>query len=200
MEAHISSTPLILTSCEPLPRKAYARGGSSSFSATSLISLRQRRSKASQLVPARNSMMLTLSYVAHSSSISFLNEQVTPCSCQVQARGPRANTTFVSASLGPDSLSETGFVIVRPTLQLKSHDDIFAAGDVIEWKEQKQGAKASAHGVLAAGNILAFLNKGKLKEYKGATEMILLSNGKVGRWFSICSMPHHLLTVCIWDF
>ena len=120
-----------------------------------------------------------MSYVSYSLEISFLGEQVTPRSWQVQARGPRANTAFVSEALGPDSLSETGFVLVRPTLQLKSHDNIFAAGDVIEWKEQKQSTKAGSHGALAAGNILAFLNKKKLKEYKGSTEMIVLSNGKV---------------------
>lgn len=62
---------------------------------------------------------------------------------------------------------------------MTDYDNIFAAGDVIDWKEQKQSAKSSAHGVLAAANILAFLNKGSLKPYKGATEMIVITNGKV---------------------
>jgi len=105
---------------------------------------------------------------------------------------------FVSAALGPDSLSETGFVLVRPTLQLKSHDDIFAAGDVIEWKEQKQSSKASTHGALAAGNILAFLTKGKLKPYKGSTEMIVLSNGKVSCWFKLCAFNASSRSECLY--
>lgn len=96
----------------------------------------------------------------------------------VQASGPRPNTSFVAASLGADSLSDSGFILVRPTLQLKSHDDIFAAGDVIEWKEQKQSIKAAAHGDLVAKNILAFLKKGTLKPYKGSYEIIVVTNGK----------------------
>ncbi|KAG6827503.1 hypothetical protein H0H92_011523 [Tricholoma furcatifolium] len=96
----------------------------------------------------------------------------------IQTRGPRANTAFVSEALGPASLSSTGLIKVRPTLQLADHDNIFAAGDVIDWKEQKQSAKAAPHGVLVAANVLAFLNKKPLKPYKGAIEMIVITNGK----------------------
>jgi len=96
----------------------------------------------------------------------------------VQARGPRPNTEFVSASIGGASLSERGLIRVRPTLQLADHNDIFAAGDVIEWKEQKQAAKSSVHGLLVGANIQAYLTGGKLKNYKGSTEMIVLTNGK----------------------
>ncbi|KAF5379373.1 hypothetical protein D9615_006582 [Tricholomella constricta] len=96
----------------------------------------------------------------------------------VQTRGPRPNNDFVSASLGKDSLSERGLIKIRPTLQLANYDNIFAAGDVIEWKEQKQAAKSSIHGALAGGNIQAFLNNGAMKPYKGTTEMIVVTNGK----------------------
>lgn len=85
----------------------------------------------------------------------------------------------MSAALGAASLSDQDLIRVRPTLQLVDHDDIFAAGDVIDWKEQKQSAKSTAHGALVGANIAAFLNKGKLKPYTGATEMIVLTNGKV---------------------
>ncbi|RDB27682.1 Apoptosis-inducing factor B [Hypsizygus marmoreus] len=98
----------------------------------------------------------------------------------VQSRGPRPNTEFVAAALGEDSLSPLGLIRVKPTLQLKDHDNIFAAGDVIDWNEQKQAAKSSGHGLLVAANIQALLNKGALKPYKGATEMIVLTNGKDG--------------------
>jgi NADH dehydrogenase FAD-containing subunit len=77
------------------------------------------------------------------------------------------------------ALNDTGLIRVRPTLQLADYDDIFAAGDVIDWKEQKQSAKSSAHGLLIGANIQAKLNGGKLKDYKGSTEMIVLTNGKV---------------------
>lgn len=98
---------------------------------------------------------------------------------QVQTRGPSPNTGFVSDSIGAASLSDRDLIRVRPTLQLQDYSHIFAGGDVIEWKEQKQAAKASPHGVLIAGNIMALLNGGKLKDYKGAMEMIVATNGKV---------------------
>lgn len=98
----------------------------------------------------------------------------------VQTRGPGPNTAFVSASIGSAALSERHLIRVRPTLQLQDYRNIFAGGDVIEWKEQKQAAKAGPHGTLIGNNILALLNGGKLKDYKGALEMILATNGKSG--------------------
>ncbi|KAG6909523.1 hypothetical protein DXG01_017080 [Tephrocybe rancida] len=115
----------------------------------------------------------------------------------VQTRGPRPNTAFVSEALGPASLSSLGLIKVRPTLQLSEYDNIFAAGDVIDWKEQKQAAKSSVHGVLVGANIQAFLNKVPLKPYKGSTEMIVITNGKASpslpdlekMWILIISLP-----------
>ncbi|KAG6844175.1 hypothetical protein H0H87_009145 [Tephrocybe sp. NHM501043] len=97
----------------------------------------------------------------------------------IQTRGPRPNTAIVSAALGDASLSSLGLIKVRPTLQLVEHNNIFAAGDVIDWKEQKQSAKSSVHGLLVAANIQALLNNKTLKPYKGSTEMIVITNGKV---------------------
>ncbi|KAG6844176.1 hypothetical protein H0H87_009146 [Tephrocybe sp. NHM501043] len=96
----------------------------------------------------------------------------------IQTRGPRPNTAIVSAALGDASLSSVGLIKVRPTLQLVEHNNIFAAGDVIDWKEQKQSIKASAHGRLVAANIQALLNNKALKPYQGSTEMIVITNGK----------------------
>jgi NADH dehydrogenase FAD-containing subunit len=98
---------------------------------------------------------------------------------QIQTRGPTPNTAFVAESLGAAALSDRDLIRVRETLQLQDHDNIFAAGDVIEWKEQKQAAKASPEGALAGANVLAYLNGGKMKPYKGAFEMIVATNGKV---------------------
>lgn len=98
---------------------------------------------------------------------------------QVQTRGPVPNTAFVAESLGASALSDRDLIRVLPTLQLQEHPSIFAAGDVIEWKEQKQAAKSSAQGVLVGGNVLAYLSGGKMVPYKGKFEMIIATNGKV---------------------
>ncbi|KAF9527239.1 hypothetical protein CPB83DRAFT_856608 [Crepidotus variabilis] len=94
--------------------------------------------------------------------------------------GSKPNTEIFK-TLGADALNESGFVRVQPTLQLVNHPRIFAAGDVIEWKEEKQLMKAMAHAPIIAQNVLAMVNgTNKLKPYKTSMEMIVLTNGKGG--------------------
>ena len=98
---------------------------------------------------------------------------------QVLTTGPRPNTGFVS-TLGSDTLSDRGFVKVRPTLQLLHHSNIYAAGDVIDWDEQKQAAKAAGQvGVVVANILSALAGQKPTAQYKGSLEMIAITNGKV---------------------
>lgn len=68
-------------------------------------------------------------------------------------RGPRPNTDFIS-TLGPDTLTDRGTVKVQPTLQLLHYPTIYAAGDVIDWNEQKQAVKGYWHAAVVVANIL----------------------------------------------
>jgi len=71
-------------------------------------------------------------------------------------------------------------VKVLPTLQLQNHPRIFAGGDIIEWKEQKQAAKAPNHASVIAKNAFALLEKNKPKvKYMGSPELIAVSFGRV---------------------
>ncbi|KAG9225181.1 hypothetical protein CCMSSC00406_0007408 [Pleurotus cornucopiae] len=94
-------------------------------------------------------------------------------------RGGRPNTEFIK-SLGPDVLTPGGLVKVRPTLQLAAYDDIFAGGDILDVKEQKQYAKALTHASVLAANILASISStnSKLKPYKCSAELIVITIGK----------------------
>ncbi|KAJ2932783.1 hypothetical protein H1R20_g4313, partial [Candolleomyces eurysporus] len=103
----------------------------------------------------------------------------------IPTRGGRPNTAFISASLGPNALTSTGHIKVQPTLQLTGHPQIFAGGDAIEWKEQKQAGKAGWHAPIIVKNILNVLTKGAettegLVVYKGSPEMIITTVGRSG--------------------
>jgi NADH dehydrogenase FAD-containing subunit len=84
-------------------------------------------------------------------------------------------------SLGSGVLTPRGQIKIEKTFQLPSHPNIYAIGDVIDWAEQKQAAKAAKHAQIAAANILAQLNDGAPKKnYSGQPELIIITNGKVG--------------------
>ena len=100
---------------------------------------------------------------------------------QLQARGPKPITSFIKASLGDDILTQSGYVKVRPTLQLQLHPNIFAVGDIIDWDEQKQAAKAFNHAAVAAKNIVSLtLGQDPSMSYSGSVELIMITLGKVG--------------------
>jgi len=84
-------------------------------------------------------------------------------------------------SLGSENLTPSGHIKVSATLQVKGHPRIFALGDAIEWEEQKQAGKIAGHASVVAANVLVTLGVGKkgLVEYKGAKELIFITNGKV---------------------
>ncbi|KZS91692.1 FAD/NAD-P-binding domain-containing protein [Sistotremastrum niveocremeum HHB9708] len=98
----------------------------------------------------------------------------------VPTRGGRPNTEFIK-SLGTKALTPYGRVNVKPTLQVEGETNVFAAGDVIEYKEQKQVAKAAGHAPVIIENVIALLSgSSPSKEYKGSMEAILVTNGKNG--------------------
>jgi len=94
---------------------------------------------------------------------------------------------------------------VKPTLELVDHPRIFAMGDIIDWKEEKQAMKAMGHKSIVANNVLSVLDqKLALKNYKGTYEIILLSNGRVSPPLDIwrrssiyfVRMGDHRISVC----
>ncbi|KAI0088426.1 FAD/NAD-P-binding domain-containing protein [Irpex rosettiformis] len=96
----------------------------------------------------------------------------------VPAFGTRPNTAFIE-SLGSGVLTETGTVKIKPTFELLHHSGIFAIGDIIEWKEAKQAAKAPKHATIATTNLISFLSgQPQTANYGGQPEMIVIPVGK----------------------
>ncbi|KAJ3771369.1 hypothetical protein FB446DRAFT_645393 [Lentinula raphanica] len=93
--------------------------------------------------------------------------------------GMRPNTAYLPSDL----LSPSGHVKVLPTFQLVAHPDVFAIGDMIDWDERKSASKiVHAHAPKTAQNVLLYLHLMASREsakYKGSTEMIMISDGKL---------------------
>ncbi len=77
--------------------------------------------------------------------------------CQVNCAGQRPASRLV-ADLSPVSISETGQVRVRPTMQIAddSLPNVYACGDVAEIGARNPNARSALRqGAVAADNVLA---------------------------------------------
>ncbi|TFY77916.1 hypothetical protein EWM64_g6094 [Hericium alpestre] len=141
------------------------------------------RTKAEQGMRTRNIDIVFGDYVDDfdaKGSITTRKGQKLEGDLVVPTYGARPASEFV-ASLGSDTLTDRGHAKVRSTLQLRAFDNIFAAGDILDWKEQKQLAKCRGHAAVIVANVLSILGgAAPAKEYKGSIEMILVTNGKNG--------------------
>ncbi|KAJ3522702.1 hypothetical protein NMY22_g11776 [Coprinellus aureogranulatus] len=109
--------------------------------------------------------------------------KVIPADLVIPTRGPQPNTAFIASSLGPDVLTASGHIKVKPTMQLPDYPHIFAAGDAIEWEEQKSARKAWSHAQVVWANLVTLLsnpNATALKTYRGSSEALPLTNGRNG--------------------
>ncbi|KAF8804855.1 FAD/NAD(P)-binding domain-containing protein [Phlegmacium glaucopus] len=119
-------------------------------------------------------------YLSASATVKTKNGVTVDADLIVATRGNRPNTAFLS-SLGSDVLTPSGHVKVESSLQVKGLPGVFAAGDIIDWKEVKQVGKYGGHASTITSNIKNFLNgTPSTTSYKSMFEAIVLTNGKDG--------------------
>jgi NADH dehydrogenase FAD-containing subunit len=95
----------------------------------------------------------------------------------VSTRGGRPNTEFLAGS--GITITEQGRVKAEDTLQAKGFPNIFIAGDILDFDEQKQLAKYAGHAAVIVPNLLAVLaGQAPPKKYKKQAELILVTLGK----------------------
>lgn len=96
----------------------------------------------------------------------------------VPARGGKMNTDFIK-TLGENVLWSNGCVRINPVFQMIYNKRIYAAGDVIEWEEQKQYVKALTHADMIARNVIDTIKREDATHiYRGSKESISLTLGE----------------------
>ncbi|PFH45970.1 hypothetical protein AMATHDRAFT_157112 [Amanita thiersii Skay4041] len=113
-------------------------------------------------------------------TIKTRNGEVVLADLVVPCGGAEMNTEFIG-TLGEGTLWSSKCVRIDTAFRLLHHKRIFAAGDVIEWEEQKQLCKAYTHAEMVSKNVMAALRKeDPAAIYKGSAEIMCLSMGQTG--------------------
>ncbi|KKY25734.1 putative mercuric reductase [Phaeomoniella chlamydospora] len=88
------------------------------------------------------------------------------CDCLIKCTGQKAASDILS-DLSPSSISRTGEIKVRKTLQIadEKFSNIFAAGDVIESIRNKNSRTAMMQAHMVAENVLHAIKSQSLSEY-----------------------------------
>ncbi|KAL2002431.1 hypothetical protein VTN02DRAFT_6809 [Thermoascus thermophilus] len=90
-----------------------------------------------------------------------------PCDCLIKCTGQRPNSRLL-AELSPSSITESGHIAVRPTLQIadQTHGNIYAVGDVAATGSIRNGRAAMEQAQLVAENIVRAIRGKRLVEYR----------------------------------
>ena len=110
--------------------------------------------------------------------VHFEDHPSLPCDFLLWATGGAPPDLLKETNL---ETSDTGFIRVRPTLQVTGYDNVFAAGDCIEFPSRplpKSGVYAVREGPVLARNLHAWLENRSLVPYRPqASALALLMTG-----------------------
>ncbi|KAA8642832.1 hypothetical protein EYZ11_005779 [Aspergillus tanneri] len=113
------------------------------------------------------------------SNVRLHSGETIPCDYLAKCVGQRPNSALIQA-LSPESVSDSGHIKVRPTLQLADPglDHVYAAGDVIDLDGIRNGRSAFVQAQTVAENIVRSIRSEKQAEYhyrwwEGMTKLTL---------------------------
>ncbi|KAK4052464.1 hypothetical protein OIV83_002266 [Microbotryomycetes sp. JL201] len=96
------------------------------------------------------------------------------------ATGNKPNTSLVS-QYDSAAVNSAGLVKVQPTLQLVSHDNMFAIGDVTDVQETKLAYNSEAHVPVIVSNVLSLIKQSATsKTLKPGAKVIVVTCGPHG--------------------
>jgi selenide,water dikinase len=104
------------------------------------------------------------------------------CDSLIWVTGPASHDVFQDSDVATD---ERGFVLIRPTLQFRDHDDLFAVGDCASFIDYpdtpKAGVYAVREGPYITDNLYAAVEGQPLRSYKPQGDFLTLMNLGDGR-------------------
>lgn len=119
---------------------------------------------------------------AEEGAVLLRNGGRVPCQALIWVTGPKSHPVFRRSGLATD---ERGFVLVRPTLQFRDHDELFAVGDCATLVQHpntpKAGVYAVRQGPYITDNLYAALEGRPLRAYKPQGDFLTLLNLGDGR-------------------
>jgi selenide,water dikinase len=119
---------------------------------------------------------------AEAGSVSLRDGSRVACDALIWVTGPTSHPLFRDSDVVTD---DRGFALIRPTLQLRDHDQIFAVGDCatfIDYPETpKAGVYAVREGAYITDNLYAALEGQPLRSYKPQGDFLTLLNLGDGR-------------------
>jgi len=104
--------------------------------------------------------------------------------------GIKPNFDFMKKNFSR-SLSKRGFIEVNDYLQIKGCKNIFAAGDIVDIKEEKTAQNAQKHANIVIKNVRALRDKKDLVRYESMRRPMVIS---LGKWNGIFQYKDFVLT------
>jgi selenide,water dikinase len=119
---------------------------------------------------------------AEAGAVQLRDGERVGCDALIWVTGPASHDVFRDSDVATD---ERGFALIRPTLQFRDHDDVFAVGDCatfIDYPDTpKAGVYAVREGPYITDNLYAAVEGGPLRSYKPQGDFLTLMNLGDGR-------------------